>query len=54
MEDKFKILYLNARSLKNKTDEIEIIINEEKIDAIVITETWVKKNEQKYYNFKNF
>lgn len=49
-----KILYLNARSIKNKMDELEILISEEDFEIIIITETWVKKQEEKYYNFKDF
>lgn len=49
-----RILYINSRSMKNKMDELEILIYEEHVEIIVIAETWVKKQEQKYYNFKNF
>ena len=54
MDKNLKILYLNARSLKNKMEEVEIMINEEKIDVMVVSETWVTKNETKYYNFKMY
>ena len=54
MDKKLKILYLNARSIKNKIEEIEIILNEENIDVAVISETWVKKSEEKYYNFNEY
>lgn len=49
-----KILYMNARSIKNKMDEIEILINNEQIDILVITETWVKINEINFYNFHSY
>lgn len=54
MENKIKILYINACSIKNKMDEIELLINEENIDILVVTETWVQKNEEKFYNFSDF
>lgn len=50
----FKILYLNSRSIKNKMDELEIIIQDLKVDVLVITETWLSKEEEKYYNFNSF
>lgn len=52
--NKLKVMYLNARSIKNKMEDIEILIFGENIEIIVITETWVNKGEEKYYKFKNF
>lgn len=52
--DILKIVYINARSIKNKMDEIEILANGEKADIIIITETWINKQEESYYNFQNF
>lgn len=40
--------------MKNKMEELEIIIFQEDVQIIIITETWVRKQEEKYYNFKNF
>lgn len=42
-----KILYLNARSIKHKLDEISYIIDELKttIHLIIITETWVLESD---------
>ena len=50
------IILLNIRSLKEKLAEIEIILNElkEKPHVIVITETWLKEDEIKFYNLKNY
>lgn len=53
-KNKIKMLYLNACSIKNKMDEIELLLQEEEIDVMIVTETWVKKNEKKYYNFTGF
>lgn len=52
--NKLKILYVNARSMKTKMDEIDIIVADQDINVIVISETWVRREETKYYNFKNF
>ena len=35
------ILYLNARSLFNKIDELSVIINQQNADVIMVTETWL-------------
>ena len=35
------VMYFNARSIVNKHDELELYANEENIDVIGITETWL-------------
>jgi len=35
------ILYLNARSLKRKVNDLELLADDEKPDLILITETWL-------------
>jgi len=42
--NKFKCLYLNARSLVNKIMELELLVRSENIDIIGITETWLNSN----------
>ena len=37
-----KCLYLNARSLMNKTDKLQTLTTD--VDLIAITETWLKSN----------
>lgn len=50
-----KILYLNARSIVRKLDDLEIIINKfSKLDAVVVTETWLQKSTTKFFNIHNF
>lgn len=34
-------MLINARSIKNKTDELQILLSEQKPDVVVITETWL-------------
>lgn len=52
----FTVLYFNARSLKNKVEEIEILMAlvRSDISMIVVTETWISEEEQKFYNFPGF
>lgn len=54
--NRFNILYLNIRSLRNKIYELESLINSNKfqIHAIVLTETWLEDGEAKFFNFPNF
>lgn len=49
-------LYFNAQSLRNKFTELQdFIINfSNKIDVILITETWLQYNEKQYYNLINY
>lgn len=50
------ILYFNARSIRNKFEEIELLIGSYKIKIhiIVITETWLDKNEIDFFNLENY
>ncbi|KAK3907172.1 RNA-directed DNA polymerase from mobile element jockey [Frankliniella fusca] len=49
------ILYINARSIKNKIDEIETICALLKeIDVIVAVETWLTENITPFINIRNF
>ena len=40
-KNKLKCMYFNARSIVNKHEELELYINDEDIDIIGITETWL-------------
>lgn len=50
-----KMLYLNARSVNmpNKIDEIEHS-TKTTIHIIAITETWLSKESEKYFNIQNY
>lgn len=53
--DDLTVIYLNARSIKNKLDEIEILLNEvNNVSALVVSETWMTKEEEKYFNLPGF
>ena len=39
-----KIIYLNARSLMNKINDLQILINDSDPDLILITETWCNED----------
>lgn len=47
---------LNIRSLKNKLHELETFIKEQTKPPkiFIITETWLKQNEVKFYNINNY
>lgn len=54
------MLYFNAQSLRNKLDDIELLILEiennikHKIHIIAISEIWIYENENRIYNLDNF
>lgn len=56
MNKRLKILHLNIRSLRNKLQYLEAILNEDGCDTdlIAITETWLYKNETEYMNIENY
>ena len=41
---KLKLVYLNARSLTNKLNDLIILINDNDPDIVLITETWCSEN----------
>lgn len=51
-----KLFYLNARSLRNKFQEVESLIvdMESAVDILVITECWITTNESKFYHINSF
>jgi hypothetical protein len=51
---KLRILYLNARSLLHKLEEIELLLLRIGVDIIVIAETWLKPSISQYYDIKNY
>jgi len=52
--DYLKIVYLNTRTLKNKLEEIQLLLTKENADIAIVAETWVGKNEVDFYNFDNY
>lgn len=49
------ILYINARSIKNKFDELQLMIKlEVKPDIVCITETWLYSNEEKFFTIPEY
>lgn len=51
-----KIIYMNARSVLSKIDELQFILSnmKTKIDIIAITETWLTTDKTKYFNIKGY
>ena len=56
MNDNFCIIHLNARSMKNKRDEIiEFLVRSDvQWDIISISETWLKDDIVKYYDIEKY
>lgn len=47
---------MNARSIKNKTDQIELILKSSKlrIHIIIVSETWLRPGEEKFVNIPDY
>jgi Reverse transcriptase (RNA-dependent DNA polymerase) len=60
LDNKFNILYLNARSLRNKFDEFTSLIHttsieiKKQIHAIVVTENWLFDSEIQLFNINGY
>ena len=56
MNDNFSIIHLNARSMKNKRDEIlEFLVRTDvQWDIISVSETWLKDEIVKYYDIEKY
>lgn len=54
--NKLIIALLNIRSIKNKINDLETLIDDlnEKPHIIIITESWLKEDEVKFYNLNNY
>lgn len=44
LNNNIKCMYVNARSIMNKRDELELYLKEEQIELLAITETWLHEN----------
>lgn len=55
-EDTLKILYLNARSIRNKIDDLAEMLDNIKhtIHLIVISETWIPDDEEDFFHVRNY
>jgi hypothetical protein len=51
---KLRILYLNARSLIHKLEEVELLLLRIGVHIIVIAETWLKPSISQYYDIKDY
>lgn len=51
-----KMLYLNARSLRNKVDELQVILKliKAKIHVIIISESWINNDDIQFFNFYGY
>lgn len=48
------IFYSNINRLRNKIDDLEVIVLNRKVDIILLTETWLNQNETDSMYIKNF
>lgn len=54
-DSNLNIMYLNARSIRNKMDDIEILLHTvPEIDIVAVCETWLDKSEELYFNLPNY
>ncbi len=53
-KNKLKVLYCNARSVRNKMDELKGIVALEDIDIIGITESWANKDDLMLLDINGF
>ena len=54
--DKFAIIHLNARSVRNKFDEIQNLLTASGVDwsVVCISETWLKEYQLPYYSIEKY
>lgn len=52
----FNIIYFNIQSLRNKLDNLELLINSYKcnIHCVVLTEIWLNKSENIFFNLQGY
>lgn len=55
-KETWNFVYVNARSVKNKIEEIVALtkISDVKVDFVIIVETWIKVNEERYVSFDGY
>jgi hypothetical protein len=53
-DDIFNLLFANIRSIRNKMDEIELMISKHSPSVIVLNETWLQENECEFYKIKGY
>lgn len=56
IDNKLNLLYLNARSLRNKMDQLDVLIKQTKIEIhiVVCVETWLKPEEERYFGLPGY
>ena len=51
---KLEVSFFNARSIVNKTDELQVVVDNLNRDTIVITETWLSNDiDRSFHGLKN-
>lgn len=55
IDSDIKIIYLNARSIRNKLDDIEdLLINIKPAHILIVSATWLNDAEEKFYNINGY
>ena len=47
-----RIIVLNCNSLSSKLFELNLLVDDEKAELVCLTETWLRRYEPKYNNYK--
>jgi len=50
-KDDLCLLYLNARSIRNKFDEVEGLISKLNVDVCLVTESWLRPGEEFFFQY---
>ena len=47
-----RIIVLNCNSLSSKLSEVKLLVDNEKAELVCLTETWLRRCEPKFNNYK--
>lgn len=49
-----KIVYMNICSLRNKLQEVEVIMRKSNCDILILNEIWITTSESMFFNIPNY
>ena len=47
-----RIIVLNCNSLSSKLSKVKLLVDDEKVELVCLTETWLRRYKPKLNNFK--
>lgn len=53
-EKNIKILYLNIRSMQNKLNDLELLVDKYGCNVVVVSESWLNNGNKMFFNIKGF